>query len=296
MTNLKHNVSNLKKGYTFILSEYYGRFGNNLIQISNLIHLAKTTESLVILKPHNLININRFDFRNQKNKNCEETITSIFYYLSECLGILPNNNKRHEIFQEYIYDLLVKKNLNPFDEKTLVIHLRSGDIFMHKPNISYLQPPFSYYKFIIDKFKPKKIILVTEKDMNNPCIKKIHQEYQDKCQIQSKSLIEDIHTMLSAQVFVTSNSSLSEMLSLLSKNLKILFTFNQQGIHDGIKHLDLTFKNYIEFKPYIDGQRGDGNWKCSSEQLKLMITHTIDNIEIISSNFDIDNILHENII
>ena len=277
-------MSELKNGYTFILSGYYGRLGNNLIQISNLIHLAKVTESLAIFKPHSLININKFDFRNKKNENCHETISNKFYYKSECLGILPNNNKKHEIFQEYIYDLLVKKKLNPFDENTLVIHLRSGDIFMHKPNISYLQPPFSYYKFIINKFQPKKIILVTEKDMKNPCIKKIYQEYQGKCQIQSKSLIDDIYTMLSAQVFVTSNSSLSEMLSLLSKNLKILFTFNQQGIYSGLKYLDLGFKNYIEFKPYIDGQRGDGNWKCSPEQLKLMITHSINDIEIVDSN------------
>ena len=263
-----------KKGYKLFLEYYMGRLGNNLIQITNMIYIGIMTESNVLIKSHPFINFTQLNFTDKNNNNCELNITNRFYYKSECCDIYPNNDQRHEIFQKYIYNNLnITQELKPYDLSTIVIHIRSGDIFGNNPHKGYVQPPFSYYQYIIEKHNPEKIIIVTEQDKRNPCINKIKTTYNDICEIQSNSLTKDFEIMLSAKTFITANSTLSEMISLLSKNIEILYTHRKIGIYKDIIHHNLSFRNYIE-----------GDWKKTPKQLILMLTHNVNDIYIEVSN------------
>lgn len=277
----------MNKYYHFILKEYYGRFGNNIIQISNMIYLGIITKSKLTFKNHPLIKINNLDFA-ENNKNLEK-YTSKFFFDSQCLNISPNNDERRNIILKYIKPNL---NINLRDnlENTLVIHIRSGCIFK-TPHQGYLQPPFSFYQFIIDNLKPKNILIITEKDRNNPCINKLLKTY--KCQIQSKTLLEDFQTLLSAKYLVSSNSTLCEMAILMSEKLEYLFTFEKIGIHNNINYFNFKFDNYIDYLPKQDGQKRLGNWKNTNEQLKLMNTHSKDNVILENTNLtiSIDNLI-----
>ncbi|MHA1299678.1 MAG: hypothetical protein ACTSO9_09605, partial [Candidatus Helarchaeota archaeon] len=77
--------------------------------------------------------------------------------------------------------------------------------------------------------------------------------------------------LLKARHLVIGTSTFSLMLSLLSKNIKYVYTCNAEYKWDSKDYSIIFYK----LKDYPDD-----NWKCSREQLKLMIEYPIDNIEI----------------
>lgn len=77
---------------------------------------------------------------------------------------------------EYRFDLIKKEIINNLpkvavNSNQLYIYIRSGDIFIH-PNKLYKQPPYCFYKKILDNYIFKKIYLITE-NFNNPVINEI---------------------------------------------------------------------------------------------------------------------------
>ena len=72
-------------------------------------------------------------------------------------------------------------NFNQFNDldlkDTLSIHFRSGDAIKINPHPAYVQSPWYYFKKIIEKEQPKKVILCTgfgyQNSNMNPCYDKI---------------------------------------------------------------------------------------------------------------------------
>lgn len=143
-----------------------------------------------------------------------------------------------EITQKIIIpSFKININLNPYDDDTLVLHIRSGDIWSNNSNKDYVQNPLIYYLKLIKKFK--KVLLVTEPDMKNPVIKKLLE--LDKVELKSKNLIEDIKTILKAKNFSSSGvGTFGIALSLISKNIKN-FYFSNLYLNE---HLNPSFLKY----------------------------------------------------
>ena len=66
----------------------------------------------------------------------------------------------------YLRETLDVRPTRKAGTNTLTIHLRSGDIFGRRPHPAYGQPPWIFYKAILDSASWKTVILVQEDDAN----------------------------------------------------------------------------------------------------------------------------------
>ena len=241
----------------YSISYYFSRFGNNLQQIAIGILYSQKLNANFYVKNHirvqNFSVINKpllsyfslfkqhyrfFYFQGQKDlptqilsedyiiKHIEKTFKSY---------ILPNI--------DFIKDINV-----PHD--TLVIHIRSGDIF-DIPISSYYQNPINYYENLIKNYK--NVILVTSEEQNNPVIKVLLKN--NKVKLQTSSLENDFNLLANARNLATSGvGTFPIAAALLSTKLKNFYytnlfseehlnpkmLFNNQVIH----HLYTVEDNY----------------------------------------------------
>jgi hypothetical protein len=235
-----------------VLQEWWGRLGNNLTQLINAIEFASRNKCVFVNKDtrysnpvkcavyegltyhydgplkgrHALIEdfiVNFSDdpditLSNVDNK-CSKKHIDLFYDNPD--GDIPNSRKS-EILRNYIRDHFVTSPVN-IDSDTLVIHIRSGDIFNPGAHGFYVQPPFSFYTKVIDEMKYEKIHIVTEPDLRNPAIRLIKDKYPNTT-IQTSSVIEDCSVVLQASHFLcNSQGTFGHMLALMSKNIKNLY-------------------------------------------------------------------------
>ena len=151
-------------------------------------------------------------------------------------------------------------NINiDFSNKVLTIHIRGIDdiiysiknsyvIYMTKDNYldNYLKLPVSYYIEIITKFKFKNIHIITEKlDLI------ILNELKDYCYnnniniiIQSKSMKEDLETIINSDFLVLSKSSFCSMTIPFLNDNTVIFT-PKVGDYIYCKNLLKSIKNVI---------------------------------------------------
>ena len=154
-----------------------------------------------------------------------------------------------------------------------------------------IQPPLSYYLEIINKFGFKDIVIVTEKDLRNPCIKQL-KEIMPDLKIQTSNLLDDMSTIMSARNLIVGQSSFSLCLGLASDKIKRIFIpqfditnwfFHSRGHiapniyryffdprFSGSQFQDLDIEVYlIKIANYVP----IGDWRNNEQQKTLMIEH-----------------------
>ena len=170
----------------------------------------------------------RIKFNNSSSLyfDCNTPFDSFFYIKPE----IRINFIRSEII----------RNLNKInvDKEDLYIHIRSGDIFNH-PQSPYAQPPFCFYRKILNNHKFNNIYLISQ-DKNNPIVEKILNEYSHIIYRQN-SLKDDISYLTNAYNIVASISSFLISIIQLNYNLENLFDYNLYKIREKILfyHYDL---------------------------------------------------------
>lgn len=201
-----------------------------------------------------------------------------------------------EIYKNHLfYSIDFHQTQAKIPDRTLVIHMRSGDIFREKPHRGLTQPPLSFYLKVIENSQPQSILIVTQ-DTLNPCIDRLKQLFPDQVEIQSSSLPNDIGTILLAQNLVLSHSTFALGLAFAAPHLKHLylprlkvrlsyervkfwpaltqlFYQGDRPIQKGAKDLDFKLtsaliKNYIQV----------GNWRNEVQQQQVMLEHPIENV------------------
>lgn len=267
-----------------ILNRPYGRLGNNIYQIINIMYEGLHKKSKINISNFTHLN-NIFDVKKvEENFNSEiETDNT----KKEIGDFFPRNlhlpEKRLIKIEEYfnigkkfiIPYLKVKDN---FDDRICVIHVRSDDEFSSfNRKSSYVQPPFSYYKKIIDHLNEKmdRFIIVSSPDMRNPCIN-ILRNYNKKIEIQSKSVYEDYITLLKTQTIVLSRSSFSDTSVFINPNLKNIYFWEYNHC---LKDTDVVPKEIGIFPLYLSEKYITSEEWCSSRsQRHLMLNYNIDNV------------------
>lgn len=287
-----------------IISGPYGRFGNNMFQLFNILFLADIFKTTCDLR-----NLNRslhwfLDLKKvQENVNKDKQINNnariwhnyffindlkkninpyspfkigpdMTYWASFRLG--DNYRDYHMLFKKYIENAITIKP-NPLDERICCIHMRCGDIFKNSfnPPCDYVQPPLAFYWNIIKDYDKDydKFLIVTQKDFSNPCIKFLKQ--LPKVEIQTKSLKEDIETMLSAQTLVLSTSSLPCCLSNISSNVKRIFVCNGIANNNYLRSGRRNFRPNVQIKLgcFTKGYIQPKTWRILPWQLNKMINY-----------------------
>lgn len=264
--------------------QWCGRFGNNVQQISNSIFFCKEN-SLNFQSPDNDV-IKPFSVSFGESP-CNPGL--YFFHIPSKLGSgipdyvtgdIPLLYKvRREICKEYIYPNLKINfdNIKELDDDTVVMHIRSGDIFSRKDYYcsvvsNYLQNPLDYYIKISENYN--KVIVLTE-DYQNPVIVELSKI--EKFDIRILDIQETIEIMLSAKNIVTSGvSSFGIACALLSKNVKRVYASDL--VVDEILNFNDLIQTDIEVKVIkIDTERYIkwNNWLNSNDQRQLMIEYKI---------------------
>ena len=268
-----------------IISEKFGRLGNNIYQLLNILLQAEerndnvNLQQLYYLIP--IINIQEVEkLFNSTHENKGEVIRD--HFMPKDLHLIEkrtvNIEKFFEISKKYIYPNF-NCNISPLNENICLIHMRSGDIFSNGGgHPSYIQPPLNYYKKIIDDNfdKYEKFILIPEPDYKNPCIKLL-ENYREKVSINSGNIFQDYNMLLKTQSIILSRSSFSDSTIFLNPNIKNIYFWNYgHNLCDiSIVPQHISVIRYHLLKKYINM----GEWKCQPQQLKLMVDFEKKNIE-----------------
>ena len=259
------------------IERWCGRFGNNIQQISNAIFYCQENKLNFNCPDNELIKPFNVSF-NTINKYCYPGL--YFFHVPSITGqggphfscdLEKIRNERRNICRKYIYSNLKVNfnNINKLDNDTIVLHIRSGDIFSREnyycPVVSrYIQNPLRYYLDIIKDYS--KVILLTEDDVN-PIIKELSKI--DKVEVKICSILETIEIMLSSRNIVTSGiSSFPIACILLSENIENIYCSNikldeilnyKEIVDTNVKiHItEIDMHKYINYNEWlnIDSQR-----------------------------------------
>lgn len=244
-----------------VIKKWYGRLGNNITQLENVIHMAIYYKTKIDLPRHKFFNveiIKKYFDNNNHNQNIP-TPPRNFFCRSEIKDVpsevFSKNKKKVKKILQKAFKLDIS-NIKKIPDNYVVIHVRSGDIFTEKkPHKGYTPPPLVYYTNLLDSNKFDKIIIVCE-DRINPVVNKLLKIY-DNAYHSINNLENDIKIILGAQNLIMSKGTFIPKLLLMSNNIKKLYTTNM---------LSNQLENY-----YIHNRP----WRNTKTQRKLIKNYKI---------------------
>ena len=260
------------------IENWYGRFGNNIQQISNGIFYALQNNIGFVSPEHPLIR--KFNINISNPENC--IFKSNFFHFIPCSNnnwttdfacdITQLNHLRYKIVKNIIQPNLKisVSDIKCFDEDTLVIHLRTGDIFSSNPHSLYVQNPIDFYKILINKFKETIVVCENLNFLTEELCA------LDTVKISNGDLTKDLTTILSAKNLASSGVGTFVIAgAMLSNNLKNFYcTDIYLKDHLNPEMLDRqTNINMSQVTKYIE----IGDWHNTAQQQKLMLTYKMEN-------------------
>jgi len=252
-----------------IIPHWFGRLGNNIIQVQNAIHIA-------LYHHHDKIQIPSHSFFNKTlihfsvKTNSLDNIQDIFYYRDRIKNIDMNCfEKNHEKVKEILGNLFVmKKDIQEQGDNDIIIHLRSGDIFTNHPHQSYIVPPLSFFVSILEKWTTKENIIVLAEDDRNPILRELQKRYP-QLQWKKQSLEMDIGILLGAKNVVESFGTFSISLFLFSQNIKKIYRPSYQISleKEYFPNVEIEVVDLEEYRKLMFP------WKNTKEQKKIMLEY-----------------------
>ena len=254
------------------LSKWYGRLGNNIQQCAVGIMIAKQRNDTFQNLKHDIIKPIYLDFRKVKNNKFGLLYLNDFFYWN---GYIRHPNissyklykEIQKICQQYILPRLdIPEQSIP--KETLVIHIRSGDVFAEGMDFyNFIPNPYVYYSNLINFYD--KVLVVTEKDKRNPILNKL--KNNPKVSIQSKSVKEDFGVLLGAKNLATSGiSTFPIAASLCSKNLENLYCSENLEL-TAINHKMISDSRINVYECKLNNYIKKGDWRNNSTQKELML-------------------------
>jgi len=248
-----------------IIEKWSGGLGNNIAQLSNIIDIAlfyKHNVSFVI-KDKNEFGGVYFDlkiieeyFNKFENDKIIKDATHFFppsFQSSFPKGVFNKDNK---IKIDLLKKAFIMKDIPKLNSDTVVVHIRSGDMFCRFPHPAYIPMPLDYYIKMLNKANKKRIIIVSE-NKANPVIDKLMELY-DNIIYTKNTLKEDIKIILGAENLISGRGFFAKYLVTISDNIK--------------NHYDITMyekeqeKYNLIMKP----------WRNTIKQRRYILTYNID--------------------
>lgn len=250
----------------------YQRFGNNVVQLINAIHIAETLNVKTIVFPIAMkeFTTNRIPICIRGPAYIGEDISGIFYFDEENMKQFPELTmlsfvEKQRIATQYLLPILASSP--PPDtidfENTLCIHIRSGDLFSDpKPHCLYAQPPLDYYTKIIATHPEKKVYVVYEDDAN-PVVNALRGVCPSGT-FASLSLPETIGVFLKANYIVCGFGTFIYSIATMNKVFQTIY-------------VPLSMKKeYYKSEPrvvYYDLPGYITRWKNTEEQRNIMLIY-----------------------
>jgi len=257
---------------TVSVSHWHGRLGNNIQQCAVGTMAAELLQNSFESIDHEIISNEKEIFGNGS-----QDLTSKWFYwegpyqeTNIPVDYIYKNMRR--ICRDHISKRIQVPDYEQISDDTIVIHIRSGDIFdqIHLDGHQYTPNPLHYYLTLIETFS--RAIIVTEPDNNNPIVEILRQH--EKVTVQSKSVAEDFATLLAAKHIASSGvGTFCVAAALCSKNIENFYcTDLMLTEHLNYSMLVGTDVNVsvMELKDYIK----TGEWKNTEDQRKFILEYT----------------------
>jgi len=253
-----------------VLNNWQGMLGNTLLQTYNCILIAIDKKYNIRLPDpkdnHKFSNYSKYynkrDIILYPETSKEEIKNRYnFYYQKWLPDYTECFNKNHEQAIKILKELLVFSEEDAIysGDDTLVIHMRSGDIFTNCPHPKYVPPPLEFYTKIINKKEYKNYIICTQNG-RNPCLKPL--EKMENIKWSGGELLKDIKLIMGAKHLVFGVGSFVPTLLMLSKKIQKIYVPSNYGI-PGIlegetclfnKKLDIECYDYTDYISKIGGK------------------------------------------
>ena len=271
----KKDITSKDYKFSSIQIKWYGRLGNNIIQVSNAVYLAELMNVSTIYVDPGFCRINNNVEIKEKNitiiptKNIPSNTHLMDYNIFQF--DIDNHNPDDRVLTFASEVLKGIPHVNTSDDE-LYIHIRSGDIFSHNPCPYYGQPPLCFYESIIKKWGFKKIFILTD-SAGNPVIEPLRVKYG------AKMMMIDLETtigyILSARNLVVSfGTFVPALLRLIPDDpSKRIFRYSNRfwyctDIWKKMVYLEPS-KNYVDKILSV-------NWANTKEQREMMINEKCD--------------------
>ena len=262
-------------------------FGNQLAVFNKMIFYCEIIKckNIILPKDNNLfinhtlydkdynITISIGDFSYGKGVDSIAMLDFYFYYSFFNFKI----ENRLDIIKNEVINNLPKVEIN---DKDLVIHFRSSDIFQHKDDPKhapdYAQPPLCFYEKILNNYNFDKIYIISIDDIYNPVIKKLREKYKKLIYNQNKLEI-DLSYIIRGYNIVGSISSFLIGSIKLNDNLKLLWEYDRYPLkikrHHNHHLLSNIKRKYTVFlmEPSEIYKTEMVVWKNSDEQIQIML-------------------------
>lgn len=249
-----------------LINKWYGQLSNNIISLFNIVLLASRDNHTVLFEvKHPFFNLKIIENYFSKNKiHKQTTLTNghcFFGYVAHTNYAFEWEDalKKNPTVVNLIREAFVIKDheITKLDENDIVVHIRSGGIFVGGGTHPwYVPPPLSYYTKQLNKRNYNKIIIVSE-DNVNPVVNKLLELYKNSTW-KKNHLTTDIKLILGATNIISSVGTFVFGLLLFSKYIK-----NHYG----------EFNNNKELQGYYKHTRP---WKNTNKQRDYILTYQID--------------------
>ena len=279
---------------------WYGRFGNNVMQLVHALALAEHHGLLEVALPaHPLFRLSSAGLAPPAGSPAlvergapprGARLRGLFYHLHllPALRAILDPACRRRLAQQRVRPLLDPALWQaPGDPPELVIHLRGGDIFGAAPHPHYVQPPLAFYRrAVAERREPLTAVRLVSEDRANPCLVALEDWLARQglaCRVQSGSFAADLATLLGARRLVASATSFSGAVVLLSDRLAELYSFAEgRGPFGGGGGL-LPFMpaaataawgvRHVGLQDRAGGYIPRHQWRNSPEQRQLMLDY-----------------------
>lgn len=270
-------------------------FGNYFISINNaIIYCEFLGCQRIIMQYYNNIYINSTIFYKERNiiiepnKNFNSMDNNsvnlnVFFFFYNGFKYLRNIN-RFYIFKKQLLNNLPKIITHPND---IYIYIRSGDIFhsLIKRVNNYFQPPLCFYEKLLNIFKFRKVLIISQ-DKYNPVISKLLNKYSYIKKLKNNIKL-DICYLINSYNLVAAKSTF--FLSSIKFNKKLKFLWEYDCLNLTQKYIHLHHSVYM-FPYYYTVYKMNMSknyrklmspWFNTPKQRQLMI------IEKCKNNFDL---------
>lgn len=171
-------------------------------------------------------------------------------------------------------------------EETLVIHVRSGDIFQpERISSSYAQPPLSWYELLIEGRGYDDVAVVTESNpasgSENPVLGEIRRRWPHVRRI-SGHKEHDFHTLRQARHLALSQSTFAITAAMLNVDLVRLHVARYP--HAADPNMTDAFppdvdRGFEQVDDVINGYEAVSDWRFLPEQVRLMLDLPVEAID-----------------
>mmetsp|Transcript_4622 Transcript_4622/g.12136 ORF Transcript_4622/g.12136 Transcript_4622/m.12136 type:complete len:355 (-) Transcript_4622:386-1450(-) len=230
-----------------VVGDWYGRIGNNLIQVAHAIFVAKLSGKRSVTLPSSDVDHfgvptpigQMFKFPQRLDIELDEEFKSRascsestgFYYLLACRGVVRADYT--SVLRAYVLPHLAPEARGACEREAsntkheLVIHLRSGDAMFRDPPHPQKSrfAPCAFFEAVADEAEVsfEGVRVITEPDQKHPCLG-FFREKNWNFTVQSESLVADGCAFMHADhLAVGAKSTFSDALSMFNPNPVTLY-------------------------------------------------------------------------